>query len=504
MRLGLWPTHLAIAILLMAAMVWAFFPAFIHLWDVLWHHGTYDYALFAPLLTLYLLYQRYTILKDRGRPVPPKIDGLGLLLAVIAILIYTSGQLMSIASLSHISIVLGGWSIALTVIGRRQFQFYFYALACFAFIVPFGFVIVPYLQSISAKGAVTLLSLVAEDLRSDGIFIHMSGGSYLIAKACAGLNFLTTSMMIGYFLSAMLFERFRDKLLVIGLSIVIPIFANILRVVTIILIAEYYSYEFAMSTDHMIYGWIFLSVIMLVLISYAFKKAPKKPFIRLPLRYPAASSWMPVLGLGLLLMLPALLNYKLASARVNNCERPTLHLNVTADWRPLPTSVNLWTPNFVGADLSEKYLFRQADRFVDVRYYYYQYQRDGHELVALRNSIGSSKYRKQNGHDKVFEAIGLTVHEGIVSLGNQERRSNKLVWTIYYKKNEPIVDRIALWKELTIERISGTNSSASVLLLSVSMDKITSEKTIEAARKILRDFLPLVTYSVKGDEQCML
>lgn len=506
MKLGTWSVHLTIGLILWAVISFAMAPAVQHLMSVVLYSVSYDYTLFAPVLTLVLVIYRYHQLREKARPVPPRMDGRALWALVFFVLVYLFSELSFIAILGHGAYIGALLSAVWLVMGARHVRFYGFALFSLFFIIPFGEVIIPQLQVLSAGGAVGLISLLGFPASSDGVFMVLSGGTYEIVRACAGLHFLTTSLMIGYFLSNLIFERLRDRIILMTIAAVLPVFVNMLRVMTIVLIAELYSFDFAVSTDHMIYGWVFLSVISILLIAIAYKLAPKKLTIRPPLQYPAASSFMPVWGAAAVCLLTFFTSHQIQNAAIN--QQLTPHLVYQGEsWRALEYAPPEWRPQYQGYDAVIHQAYRQNGIRLDAQLYFYQYQREGHELLSLSNKVGDARFRHLPDNDQVIEVGGLTVLERRLSSGAQKPANNsgydKLVWQIYYNGDQPVASAAQLWAQIVKKRLSGQNPAAATLIIGVDLtpaynggDQVKDQSRLQA-RQQLRDFLQSAAYSLR-------
>ena len=94
----------------------------------------------------------------------------------------------------------------------------------------------------------------------DGLMIHIPSGSFYVAEACAGARFLICAVALGFLVANLNYRDFSQRLLVIGLSIVVPIVVNGFRAFGIVMTA--------LLTD---------SVIFKGPITHTSTKAPKSP-----------------------------------------------------------------------------------------------------------------------------------------------------------------------------------------------------------------------------------
>jgi exosortase A len=135
------------------------------------------------------------------------------------------------------------------------------------FLVPSGEFLVPGLQKITADIAVHGLQLLHIPVFSDGMMIEIPEGRFEIAEACAGLRFLVASIVFGCFFAVVMYRSYWRRLLFIVLSLSVPIGANGLRALGIIVLAHLEGSAAAVEADHVLYGWIFFSLVILLLMA---------------------------------------------------------------------------------------------------------------------------------------------------------------------------------------------------------------------------------------------
>jgi exosortase A len=122
------------------------------------------------------------------------------------------------------------------------------------FLVPSGAFLVPSLQTITADIAIAGLQFFHIPVFSDGYMIEIPEGPFEIAEACAGLRFLIASIVFGCFFAVVMYRSFVKRALFILVSVVVPIVANGLRALGIIILAHLEGSAAAVEADHVLYG----------------------------------------------------------------------------------------------------------------------------------------------------------------------------------------------------------------------------------------------------------
>lgn len=158
-------------------------------------------------------------------------------------------------------------SLFLASFGTRVYRRMAAPLLFLFFLVPSGEFLVPWLQTFTAKFTVLLLHFVRVPVFSDGVIIDTPAGTFEVAEACAGLRFLIASVAFGAFYSLTIYRRAWKRLVFLSISIVMPIIANGVRAFGIVGLAQITGDAAAATADHIIYGWLFFSVVLLLLIA---------------------------------------------------------------------------------------------------------------------------------------------------------------------------------------------------------------------------------------------
>jgi exosortase A len=155
----------------------------------------------------------------------------------------------------------------LGVFGWRLFRGFAVPLGYLVFLVPFGAFLVPLLQRLTAWMIVTGLTLLGIPHFADALIIEIPAGIFLVAEACAGLRFLIASLAFGALYAVVMFHSPGRRLAVMVLALVVPVLANGLRALGIVLLGHHLGSAEAAAADHLIYGWVFFTLVILLLVA---------------------------------------------------------------------------------------------------------------------------------------------------------------------------------------------------------------------------------------------
>jgi exosortase A len=156
--------------------------------------------------------------------------------------------------------------LLLATLGLRAFKLLLAPLLFLFFLVPSGEFLIPPLQKVTANITVHGLQLLQVPVYREGFMIEIPEGRFEIAEACAGLRFLIASIVFGFFFSVVMYRRLWKRAAFIVLSLVVPVGANGLRALGTIYLGHLEGSAAAVEADHILYGWVFFSLVILLLI----------------------------------------------------------------------------------------------------------------------------------------------------------------------------------------------------------------------------------------------
>ena len=135
--------------------------------------------------------------------------------------------------------VIGFVQIALlSMLGGRIYRLILFPAIFLFFAVPTGQYLIPSLQRFTTRFADICLILIGVPHYTEGTVIELTNGSFEIARACAGLRFLTATLALGALFAHLSFRKWKKIVLFLCACVVVPIIANGFRVLGIILLAQ--------------------------------------------------------------------------------------------------------------------------------------------------------------------------------------------------------------------------------------------------------------------------
>jgi exosortase A len=347
----------------------------------------YTHGFLILPIVAYLIWERRPLLSGVSpKPVPwvlllvPAIGAVWLVARLIGLL-----EAQQFLLLAMLQVVL------LSVLGWRVYRLLAFPLLYLFFLVPSGEFLVPYLQDFTARFTVLCLQLSGIPVYSDGFLISIPNENFYVAEACAGLRFLIATIAFGFLFADFAYRSMWRKVCFVALCLVAPVIANGFRAYGIILLAYFSGGTIAVEADHIIYGWVFFSMVTvgLMAVGWTFRQSPA------PYRAGSGASATPVrAGHVVMVACIALVTIALPRSYAAFLDAPTSHPAgshltlpaVGAAWTADGTD-DSWHPRYATADFKLQQGFRDGDRRVDLFVAYYTDQNQEKKLLAFGNKI---------------------------------------------------------------------------------------------------------------------
>jgi exosortase A len=155
--------------------------------------------------------------------------------------------------------------LLLTALGPRLWGALAASLLYLVFLVPFGAFVTPALQGFTTGFISHGLDLFGIAHRDTGNTIEIAEGAFYVAEACAGLRFLIASIAFGVLYALTMFTSPWRRLAFVAAACVVPVVANGIRALGIVLLGHVLGSAQAAATDHILYGWLFFGIVIAAL-----------------------------------------------------------------------------------------------------------------------------------------------------------------------------------------------------------------------------------------------
>lgn len=281
-----WRLPLLQLLLLTAALVASQWPAWAGMVSLWWRSDTFAHALLVPPIALWLAWRS----RARLAPLQPQPWWPGLLPLAAAVLLIALGRLAEVNVLQHFGAVFSLQALVLTLFGLQVGRALAFPLAFLLFAVPFGEFLMPAMMAHTATFTVGALRLVGIPVFQEGLHFVIPSGNWSVVEACSGIRYLFASFMVGTLFAYLNFPRWPQRLGFMLVSLLVPVVANWLRALIIVLLGHFSGNAIATGADHLVYGWVFFGLIMMLMFWIGRWWADRSP----PMPEPVASAAPPV------------------------------------------------------------------------------------------------------------------------------------------------------------------------------------------------------------------
>jgi exosortase A len=249
-------------LLIAAAWVFVFWQGITTAVDIWIISDIFNHCLFVLPGALYLVYIKRSELNVHH----VKPNYLVLLLCIGGLTLYAIGLAGDVQLFMHVAtftfLPLSIWAF----IGNRLAYQILFPLVFILFCIPIGEELVPTLQEVTADLSMVMLNWSGIPVYRSGLYIEIPQGQFLVAEACSGISFFIASVVIGSLYAYLNMQSTKRRIIFMSITIIFPIIANAIRVFGIIMTGYLSDMEYAVGADHLIYGWVFFSFVIVCLL----------------------------------------------------------------------------------------------------------------------------------------------------------------------------------------------------------------------------------------------
>ncbi|QGZ40598.1 exosortase A [Pseudoduganella flava] len=336
------------------------------------------------------------------------------------------GAAWMLAALSDVLIV-GQYAFAamvpltvLAVCGTAFARALLFPLAFLLFGVPVGEGLIDPLIQITASFTVDALRMTGIPVLREGNSFSIPTGDWSVVEACSGLRYLISSVTLGCLYAYLTYRSPWRRVLFVLVSLALPVLANGLRAYMIVMIGHTSGMTLAVGVDHLIYGWAFFGLVMLLLFwigsfwreDHTEPLTAMRPTVRVRSAPPAKVA---AAALGVAACIGVWPAYAWYLER-GNAAPPPVALSFAAAMPSAP-AFTAWEPDFAPASASLRRFYRVGTAPVGLQVLYY---RDGGagKLISSTNRITAARsgwhetavalsMEKIRGHDLVVRETAV-------------------------------------------------------------------------------------------------
>ena len=223
--------------------------------------GTFAHGYIILPASLWLVWR----LRDRLASVTPRPQALALLPLVACGVMWLVGESAGVHAPVQYAFVAMIPCLVWAVFGNEVTRRILFPLAFLFFAVPAGDFLMPTLMDHTADFTVAALRLSGVPVFREGNYFTIPSGNWSVVEACSGLRYLIASVTLGCLFAYLNYRSLWRRAAFIVAAILVPIVANWLRAYMIVMLAHLSSNKLATGVDHLVYGWLFFGIVMLLL-----------------------------------------------------------------------------------------------------------------------------------------------------------------------------------------------------------------------------------------------
>jgi exosortase A len=466
---------------LLAALLlvgWIHRSTFVSIYDKWGSDAAYSHGYLLIPIALWLAWRKRRELSAIAwQPAWTGVLALGFVTAVWVVArgtgILVLEQAAAVAMIPAVVLTVAGWQMTKAL--AMPFLFLFFA-------VPAGRGIVPLLMQQSADFASWALHLTGVPVYRSHMRLEIPGGGFEVAKACSGLNFFITGIVIGTLYAYLTFAGWKKRLLCILAFIVVPLVANGVRIYLTILVSHLTDMRYGPGQEHVWAGRIFFVAVMLAMFYIGRRWADEPPAVNSgqgggqQVVAPGLMANGLLLALLFLLILAGPLAFQTSvarsAARLADASS-LLRLPATAGWQGPEDAVDRWRPRYSGAVAERQGLYTtptggEVDVFVAV---YGLGVTQGGEMINYRNVISE----REIGSLPDAQTVLIELPSG-TQLRLRETRvqaadgSERLVWHWYLVGDRATSSQFSVKAFEAVAFLTGGHDSERIVALSTTFD----------------------------------
>ena len=388
------------------------------------------------------------------------------------------------------------------VLGPRLVWTFAFPFAFLLLAVPFGEIFIPTMINFTASFTVTALQLTGIPVFREGNFFSIPSGTWSVVDACSGLRYLIASFTLGCLYAYLTYHTMLRRLLFVVASLIVPIIANGLRAYMIVMIGHLSGMKYAVGVDHLIYGWLFFGVVMLLLFwigSFWRQDDAPAPSRKANTASQPVRREVPVSKL-LLAALAALLTFGIwpsVSAYLEHATRNPAPVTVAlpasfSGWQESAEPVSDWTPSVANAAAQASRVYQRDGKRVQVVVYYYRNQEAGRQMVSSQNVMVSEKNIAWKNVGQSTLQAPLSPPLDIIQSRLHGPKYYLLTWHWYWMGSEYLTNPYrAKWIQARA-RLSGHGDDGAIIVLATPY-AANPHEAAETLRAFANDALPALT-----------
>jgi exosortase A len=385
-----WRVALPVMLLVVVVILAAYWETCVRIVSIWTRSQTFTHGFLVVPIVAWLIWRKRTRLAE----IAPHPDLRALPLVILAGLAWLLGELTATNAVTFLALVTLLLLAVVTVLGLPVARAIAFPLFYTYFAVPVGEFVMPQMMGWTADFTVQALVWTGIPVYREGQQFVIPSGSWSVVEACSGVRYLIASVVVGTLYAYLNYRSLGRRLTFIGVSIVVPIVANWLRAYLIVMLGHLSGNKLAVGVDHIIYGWVFFGVVMLMMFWIGARWSEHTDVeAAVPSSVPGDASvspsrlWVAAAAIVAVAVLPhAWLAATERAAVRHDGAPPQLNLAAPAGWQSSERSIQ-WRPAYAHPTAETQAEFTSGTSRVGIFIGYYHAQDYEHKLIASTNAL---------------------------------------------------------------------------------------------------------------------
>lgn len=446
---------------------------------------TYAHGYVILPIALWLVWRR----RHEVAVTPITPDAWALLPVLAVAFTWLAGRVVGAQVVEHYALVglliLSVWAL----FGRAMISVLLFPLLYLLLMVPAGDSLIEPMIHFTANFTVSAIRLFGIPVLQEGTFFVLPSGEWSVVEACSGIRYFLSSIVLGWLFAYLTYRTWWKRLAFGFAAIVVPVFANGFRATIIVLLGHYSGMTLAVGVDHLIYGWVWFGIVMLLMfwIGNFWREEEKEN--NAPTTLPSITMSRPAYPMAVVLIaLVAIFPwYDRHLSAAPPIASPLANWNPPAGWQRSPTALTEWQPRWIGMDDHLNQTFQQGDSKVMLFIGWYGAQRQGSELINSQNVLVTEKnpdWRNlfESSQTETLGSTHMPIRQAKLHKPTTGERLLVWYWSLIDGEIDTNIFRGKL--RLALSKLQGRGNAASGVLLAAPYKENPSE-----AETVLKSFL---------------
>ena len=422
----------------------------------------------------------------------PAPSAWGMVLLAVAGFAWLLGALATVNVVSQLALVAMLVLLVQALLGFTVVRAIAFPLAFLFFCVPFGEFAMPQLMQWTADFTVLALRASGVPVYREGLQFVIPSGNWSVIEACSGVRYIIASVTVGTLYAYLTYQHLRRRVVFVAVSLVVPVLANWVRAYLIVMLGHLSGNTLATGVDHLIYGWVFFALVMLLLFWIGARWTEAEPafgetglLVMTPKPIAALGAgasqaiggwrWVvAILAVVAVLAWPQVAYWQIQRDQVNlPVSRLVAPAVLTPGWEATPDALPAWLPAFHNASAQCTTSYRNGAYAVKLFVGYYRNQNAQRKLVSSDNVLVQSLDPRwaqagSGSRSVALEGGALTVRTAELreaSLSGDTGGARLTVWRYYWIHGRLTSSDTVAKAYAAMYRLMGQGDDAAVVIV---------------------------------------